>query len=128
MSKPFLFKTKKFSKTIKGETFLSEKTCSALVEIGLPRWVAPHLYFGEFEQVFLPKLRDWPWLSDWEGSTREILDAYGDCRVIGSSDEHAPIFLNRMKMWCIPLCRMFMEKLWSIPMLKNSFKPLMSMR
>ena len=97
MSKQFQFKTEKFPKSIKGGDMLSENNYHVLVECGLPRWVAPHLYFGDFEDIFLPKLKDWSGLSDWDGSMRELFDEYQDCRVIGSSDEQAPIFLKPME-------------------------------
>lgn len=97
MSQPFLFKTKKFPSIIKDSASLSKKNCRTLLEIGLPQWVAPHLYFGDFNNIFLPKLKDWPWISDWKDFTEKLLDKYEDCRIIGSSDEHAPIFLKPNK-------------------------------
>ncbi len=95
MPQRFLFKTKKFPETIKDEASLSKKNSSTLLEIGLPQWVAPHLYFGDFNNIFLPKLKYWPWISDWKNCTEKLLDKYQDCRVIGSSDEHAPFFLKQ---------------------------------
>lgn len=94
MSQRFLFKTKKFPSTIKDRVSLSKKNSRTLLEIGLPQWVAPHLYFGDFNNIFLPKLKDWPWISDWKEYDQELFDEYKDCRVIGSSDEGAPIFLK----------------------------------
>ncbi|MFQ3251501.1 MAG: hypothetical protein ACI9O6_003351 [Glaciecola sp.] len=64
-----------------------------LVEFGFLGWVAPHLYFGSFEddEIF-PELINWSWLSDWGCS--KALGKYKCWLVIGSGPNGQPLLVE----------------------------------
>lgn len=88
----FIFETEVFpAKHLKGKD-LTDENIDVLQNVGLPEWVAPHLYFGHFETQYLPSIDEWLWLDDWKNSSvKDELDI-GDCKVIGSNE--APIFFK----------------------------------
>lgn len=69
---------------------------NVLVEFGFLGWVAPHLYFGSFEddEIF-PQLVDWSWLSDW-GCSKD-LGKYKYWLVIGSGPDDQPLLVEPNK-------------------------------
>jgi hypothetical protein len=76
------------------DKFLTDINFKVFEEVGLPDWVAPHLYFGPFDEVYLPKINDWTWIDDWKNSNIISGTKHEVFHVIGSSQDHAPIFLK----------------------------------
>lgn len=78
------------------ESGLSSDNKDTFEIYGFLGWVAPHLYFGEFEdeQIF-PTLNMWSWLSDWKTDTERALSKYGEFIVIGSGPDEQPIVTKR---------------------------------
>lgn len=70
---------------------ISQEEKKFLVEQGLPKFVAPHLYFGNFDHFFLPKLKDWTWN---EKKIVYVGDAI-DLEVIGIAPNDDPICINK---------------------------------
>ncbi|MDC5857458.1 SUKH-4 family immunity protein [Vibrio europaeus] len=69
------------------------KTSKYLVEVGLPNWCAPHLYFGGFEEEYLPQLKGWCWACDWSEGYDSAVSRYPNARVLGSAMGNVPIIL-----------------------------------
>jgi hypothetical protein len=78
----------RFSKGSLEHYSIASSTKEFLRLIGLPAWASPHLYFGDFEGVSLPRLQEWPWLS---GTPNESSSNF---IVIGCSGEDNPICIN----------------------------------
>jgi hypothetical protein len=66
---------------------------SFLSSTGLPSWCAPHMMFGSFGDVYLPKLSEWSWSEDWEKPYERALVNYPESYVVGSAQDHQPIIL-----------------------------------
>ena len=64
-----------------------------LVEVGLPSWCAPHLYFGDFEGVYLPQLKAWEWRREWMESYDTAVTNYPLSLVLGTAEHDEPIVL-----------------------------------
>lgn len=77
------------------EIFDYEKVAPEVAEYlttsGLPSWCAPHLYFGSFDDRFLPLLSEWPWADDWEKGYKLAVASHPNVCVIGSAQNHEPI-------------------------------------
>jgi len=74
------------------DRMLAVENISALTKYGFLGWVAPHLYFGGFEDnEFLPSLCDWSWIEDWVADKEQGLEEFGDYRVIGSGPDGEPM-------------------------------------
>lgn len=66
------------------ETMWSNDTIVFLTQVGIPTYAAPHFYFGDFDNQFLPLLSNWPWRKQ---SYERTLKAW----VIGSAPDESPI-------------------------------------
>lgn len=66
-----------------------------LITTGLPEWVAPHLYFGEFNDFYLPILSEWAWQEDWKESFQLAVEKNSDVYVIGCAQDSEPIVLKQ---------------------------------
>lgn len=82
-----------FPQSIKLLPDIHKLTVNFLVESGLPCWCAPHLYFGDFDDVYLPRLKDWSWGKDWESSYSIAATNYPDALVLGSAQDGEAIVL-----------------------------------
>jgi hypothetical protein len=79
---------------LKGK-YITDDNADIICKTGLPGFVSPHLYFGEFEdEQFLPLLTNWSWASDWEGNIKLAIENFPDCTVIGSGQNSDPIVLK----------------------------------
>lgn len=68
----------------------SKISCEFLTVSGIPRWAAPHFYFGDFEKQYLPLLQEWPW---GKISYPSEIKAW----VIGADPEENPVCLLKDK-------------------------------
>lgn len=74
---------------------LSKVNKDVLINVGLPGFVSPHLYFGDFdEQQILPSLSTWSWASEWKGNIQKAIECYEDFYVIGCGQNSEPILLK----------------------------------
>lgn len=81
----------RFSNSILKFQDVPAKTSKYLVEVGLPNWCAPHLYFGDFEEEYLPQLKSWCWACDWPEGYYSAVSKYPKARVLGSAMGNEPI-------------------------------------
>lgn len=81
----------RFSNSILKLQDVPTKTANYLVEVGMPTWCAPHLYFGDFEEEYLPQLKNWGWACDWPEGYDSAVSKYPNARVLGSAMGNAPI-------------------------------------
>ena len=91
----YIFETEPFPHESLDGVGLTNENIQCLRITGLPSFAAPHLYFGEFDGVYLPSIEEWTWLEDWGNA--DILrnnSTIGTYRVLGSSQDNAPIFLK----------------------------------
>ena len=72
---------------------INNQVKSFLSSTGLPSWCAPHMMFGSFGDVYLPKLSEWSWSEDWEKPYECALANYSESYVVGSAQDHQPIIL-----------------------------------
>ncbi|EJG0707155.1 SUKH-4 family immunity protein [Vibrio parahaemolyticus] len=82
-----------FSKNILTIQDVPAQSSKYLVEIGLPNWCAPHLYFGDFEGEYLPQLKSWRWACDWPEGYDSAASKYPNVYVLGSAQGNEPIIL-----------------------------------
>ncbi|WP_285162989.1 SUKH-4 family immunity protein [Shewanella goraebulensis] len=79
---------------LKGKSITAENA-DVICKTGLPGFVSPRLYFGDFEdEQFLPLLSNWSWASDWKGNIKFAIENFPDCTVIGSGQNSDPIVLK----------------------------------
>ena len=79
---------------LKGKS-ITDENADVITKIGLPGFVSPHLYFGDFEEEqFLPLLSNWSWASEWEGNINVAMQHFPDCLVIGAGQESEPIIIK----------------------------------
>jgi hypothetical protein len=77
---------------------VSESNRKALMEFGVPGFVAPHLFFGEFcDGEFLPSLSEWSWANDWEGNIDIARKKFDQFYVFGSGQNSEPIVVQHNK-------------------------------
>ena len=83
---------KTYPRSLLEDKHLTIENIDLICKTGLPGFVSPHLYFGDFEDgQFLPPLSCWSWASDWKGNIRIANQHFSDFRVIGSGQESEPI-------------------------------------
>jgi hypothetical protein len=90
----YIFETQLFPSASLLGLQLAAENVHILETIGLPEWVAPHLYFGSFAGVYLPRIKEWPWIKDWKNSDIIEGSELGDCHVVGCSQDGAPIYFK----------------------------------
>jgi hypothetical protein len=79
---------------LKGKS-ITDENADVICKTGLPGFVSPHLYFGDFEdEQFLPLLSNWSWASEWEGNIDVAMQQFPDCLVIGAGQESEPIIIK----------------------------------
>ncbi len=89
------FEFKKVPTCVLENKELSEVTKNVLINVGLPGFVSPHMYFGGFEkQQILPSLSTWSWASEWEGNIQKAIEYYKDFYVVGCGQNSEPIVLK----------------------------------
>ena len=66
-----------------------------LSDYGFLGWVAPHLYFGEFEndEIF-PALKNWSWKADWHVNPTLDVSEFDSWLVFGSGPDNEPILIK----------------------------------
>lgn len=80
-----------FPREILDDKEVAPEVADYLITSGLPSWCAPHLYFGSFEDRFLPLLSEWGWADDWEKGYKLAVLSNPNAYVIGSAQNHEPI-------------------------------------
>lgn len=70
---------------------ITEEEKIFLIEQGLPDFVAPHLYFGDFDGLYLPKLKDWTWNEKKISFADQVANLY----VFGADPDSNPICLDK---------------------------------
>lgn len=68
---------------------------ATLSDYGFLGWIAPHLYFGEFEkdEVF-PVLKNWSWKADWNVDPKLDISEFDTWLVFGSGPDNEPIIIK----------------------------------
>lgn len=80
-----IFGFSRFTKEMLEHFSLAQSTKEFLQVVGLPCMSSPRLGFGDFDGVFLPRLKDWPWLKHTPPKE------YGAYIVIGTDGSDNPI-------------------------------------
>lgn len=81
----------RFSKNTLEEYSLSPSTNQFLQVVGLPTWTSPHLHFGDYDGVSLPRLKDWPRLDGFTPAS-----TLSNFLVLGSNEDDDPICINEI--------------------------------
>lgn len=88
------FEFKKVPLSAFEDRYFSRGNLTLLTELGLPGFVSPHLYFGDFDDnEYFPLLKDWSWGVEWKGDLELAAKHFPQCYVIGSGQESQPIIL-----------------------------------